>query len=58
MPCGGCRQVLSEFGDMHVYVSYGEGREINHYWLHELLPESFHFTPSIRDEKDDTSQFK
>ncbi|MCL4495138.1 MAG: cytidine deaminase [Firmicutes bacterium] len=50
MPCGGCRQVLSEFGDMHVYVSYGDGRSVNHYWLHELLPESFHFESPIQDD--------
>ncbi len=46
MPCGGCRQVLSEFGDLHVYVSYGDGQDIKHFWLHELLPESFQLNPS------------
>ncbi len=50
MPCGACRQVLSEFGDMHVYVSCQDGSDVSHYWLHELLPESFQFTPPARDE--------
>lgn len=45
MPCGGCRQVLSEFGDLQVFVASGDGDDVKSYWLHDLLPESFHLAP-------------
>ncbi len=49
MPCGGCRQVLSEFGDMRVYVSQGTGDDVKQFWLHDLLPASFQLNPSSEE---------
>ncbi|AUW93221.1 MAG: cytidine deaminase [Sulfobacillus thermosulfidooxidans] len=46
MPCGGCRQVLSEFGDLQIFVASGDGDDVKSYWLHDLLPESFHWSPT------------
>ena len=42
MPCGACRQVLSEFADEHcpVYLVKSE-TEIKEYTLGELLPYAF-----------------
>ena len=41
-PCGGCRQVLSEFGPQaHVIVADGEGRIVLETVLDELLPHAF-----------------
>jgi cytidine deaminase len=42
MPCGGCRQVLSEFGlDTVVLIADDEGRLIKETTLAELLPGAF-----------------
>ena len=42
MPCGACRQTLSEFGDDAVLVLYpGEGGEAKETTLGALLPEAF-----------------
>ena len=41
-PCGACRQVLAEFGDMDVIcVDSRRGGKQHHYRLAELLPEQF-----------------
>lgn len=41
-PCGGCRQVLVEFGDMDVIcVAAGDTNRIERYRLRDLLPHSF-----------------
>lgn len=41
-PCGGCRQVLSEFGlDTIVLVANGEGNLVHERTVKELLPEAF-----------------
>ena len=41
-PCGGCRQVLWEFGDAHVpVVAEGAGGVRSRWRLGELLPEAF-----------------
>ena len=41
-PCGGCRQVLSEFGDLEVIMAESSGRKIpSMRTLWELLPMSF-----------------
>ena len=45
MPCGSCRQFLSEFdpnGDMEVLASRADGRYVS-YRLRELLPHTFNF---------------
>ncbi len=39
-PCGACRQVLSEFGDMDVIMANMKG-DVKVMKLSELLPESF-----------------
>ncbi len=39
-PCGACRQVLSEFGDMDVIMANTKG-DVKVMKLSELLPESF-----------------
>ncbi len=46
-PCGGCRQVLSEFArDMRIATYTRDGREAQ--WsLRELLPEVFQLNPSL-----------
>ena len=42
MPCGGCRQVLSEFGlDTLVLIADDEGRLIKETTVAELLPGAF-----------------
>ncbi len=41
MPCGACRQVLSEFGDLKIFVASHNGADVQMYWLHDLLPHSF-----------------
>ncbi len=41
-PCGGCRQVLAEFGlDTIVLMADGNGRLIKETTVRELLPEAF-----------------
>ena len=41
-PCGGCRQVLAEFGpDMAVLVVDGEGNILERFTLPDLLPGAF-----------------
>jgi cytidine deaminase len=41
-PCGGCRQVLFEFGDMDVIaVSAQDSRHVARYRLRDLLPHAF-----------------
>ena len=41
-PCGGCRQVMSEFGlDTLVLIANGEGNLIYERTVKELLPEAF-----------------
>jgi cytidine deaminase len=39
-PCGGCRQVLAEFGAM-IVISEGVGGERSTWVLDDLLPEAF-----------------
>lgn len=40
-PCGICRQLLSEFGDMTVICAAGEGGDYNVTSLSALLPDAF-----------------
>lgn len=41
-PCGGCRQVLLEFGDMDVIaVSAHDSHQVARYRLQDLLPHAF-----------------
>lgn len=41
-PCGGCRQVMAEFGlDIIVLMADGSGKLIKESTVHELLPEAF-----------------
>lgn len=40
-PCGGCRQVLSEFGDVWVVAAADVGVEPKIWRLSQLLPEQF-----------------
>lgn len=41
-PCGGCRQVLAEFGlDTLVLIADGEGHLLKEMTVKELLPEAF-----------------
>lgn len=41
-PCGGCRQVMSEFGlDTIVLIANGEGQLLQEMTVKELLPEAF-----------------
>lgn len=41
-PCGGCRQVLAEFGlDTVVLIADGDGKLIKEMTVKELLPEAF-----------------
>ena len=47
-PCGGCRQVLAEFGqDTIVLIANGEGKLLKELTVKELLPEAF--TPEHLD---------
>ncbi|MBI5840562.1 MAG: cytidine deaminase [Chloroflexi bacterium] len=47
-PCGGCRQVLSEFGmDTIVLIANGEGKLMKELTVKDLLPEAF--TPNHLD---------
>ena len=41
LPCGVCRQVMSEFCDKDFAIHTFDGQEIRTYTLGELLPESF-----------------
>ncbi|MBR3835230.1 MAG: cytidine deaminase [Clostridia bacterium] len=41
LPCGMCRQVMSEFCDKNFRIYTYDGEEIRTYTLGELLPESF-----------------
>lgn len=41
-PCGGCRQVMAEFGlDTAVILADGDGTIIKETTVHELLPDAF-----------------
>ena len=41
-PCGGCRQVMAEFGlDMLVLIANGKGELLKEMTVKELLPEAF-----------------
>ena len=41
-PCGGCRQVLAEFGlDTVVLIANGEGKLVKEMTVKDLLPEAF-----------------
>jgi cytidine deaminase len=41
-PCGGCRQVMAEFGlDTIVILADGNGRIVKEMTVRELLPEAF-----------------
>ena len=41
-PCGGCRQVLAEFGlDTIVLIANGEGKLLKELTVKDLLPEAF-----------------
>jgi cytidine deaminase len=41
-PCGGCRQVLAEFGlETIVLIANGEGKLLKEMTVRELLPEAF-----------------
>jgi cytidine deaminase len=41
-PCGGCRQVLAEFGlDTIVLIADGKGNLVKEMTVKELLPEAF-----------------
>lgn len=41
-PCGGCRQVLAEFGmETIVLIGDGEGRLLKQFTVADLLPEAF-----------------
>lgn len=41
-PCGGCRQVMAEFGlDTKVILAEGSGRIVREMTVRELLPEAF-----------------
>ena len=47
-PCGGCRQVLAEFGlDTLVLIANGKGKLLKEMTVKELLPEAF--TPEHLD---------
>lgn len=41
MPCGACRQVISEFAEPDTVVLQKIGEEVKSYTIHELLPETF-----------------
>lgn len=41
MPCGACRQVISEFAEPDTVVLQKIGEEVKPYTIHELLPETF-----------------
>ena len=41
-PCGACRQVLAEFGDVELVMVDPEGRITKRRRLAELLPDQFH----------------
>lgn len=41
-PCGGCRQVLAEFGDLEVVMALPDGTVSSRHRLDDLLPEQFH----------------
>jgi cytidine deaminase len=40
-PCGGCRQVLAEFGPTMLVISEAPGGERTTWMLNDLLPEAF-----------------
>ena len=40
-PCGGCRQIMSEFDVKRVIVTAGDGSEVREHTLDELLPYRF-----------------
>ena len=49
-PCGGCRQVLAEFGlDTIVFIADGKGKLLKQMTVAELLPEAFTPDHLIRD---------
>jgi cytidine deaminase len=45
-PCGACRQVLAEFGDDDLLVSFPLGGELVTRTLGELLPAAFRLAPA------------
>lgn len=52
-PCGGCRQVMAEFGlDTVVLMADGNGKLIKEMTVRELLPEAF--TPNYLGKQVDT----
>jgi len=40
-PCGGCRQVINEFGPEAEIFVFGSGNTARHFKLSELLPDAF-----------------
>jgi len=40
-PCGGCRQIMAEFGVERVIVTAGDGSAVREHTLDELLPHRF-----------------
>lgn len=49
-PCGGCRQVMAEFGlDILVLLANGEGKLVKEMTVSELLPEAFTPKHLVRD---------
>jgi cytidine deaminase len=40
-PCGACRQVLAEFGDLEIVMADGDGAIVSRHRLDDLLPEQF-----------------
>ncbi len=46
-PCGACRQVLAEFGDLEIVIVDPEGEVQRRRQLEELLPEQFRLDPPL-----------
>lgn len=43
-PCGACRQFMSEFGNVNVYLTKPNGEQVFVTTLDELLPIQFHIS--------------
>lgn len=43
MPCGYCRQFMSEFVDENFKIYTSDGKEVKEYTMKEILPYSFKF---------------